>query len=300
MNMTCEHATRAELSGYADGELAAAERAWWDAHLRECAACRGELARIRALSASVRRELTRREPSPAFRDELTRMIRAEEGEQGKRPGWREQPEPMILGERVGRPGRPGPERTAAPAHPARGRSIARWRGWEMAIAATLLLAVGVAAGRLTGGGDRDPIAAQVVAGHVRSLEVDHLVDVASSAHHVVKPWFAGKLDFSPPVPDLAADSFPLLGARVDYLAGRAVAALVYARGPHRINLLIWPGSAASGCERDPTIVRQGFNLAHGRAGGMEFWAISDLNQQELEEFAARWQRAAAPGQKGCG
>jgi anti-sigma factor RsiW len=208
---------------------------------------------------------------------------------------------MIRAEQAARPEQPEQrDRPARPAHAERGRSIGRWRGWETAIAATLLFAVGLAAGRLTGGGDRDPIVAQVVAGHVRSLEVDHLVDVASSEHHVVKPWFAGKLDFSPPVPDLAADSFPLLGARVDYVAGRAVAALVYGRGPHRINLLIWPGSAASGCERDPTIMSQGFNLAHGRAGGMEFWAISDLNQQELEEFAARWQRAAAPGEKGCG
>ena len=276
--MTCEHATQAELSGYADGELPATERQWWEAHLRECATCRAELARIQALGASIRRQLPPLEPPAAFRDELTRMIRAEQAESR---------EPVRL------------ERPARSADPGRGRSVARWRGWETAIAATLLFAVGLVAGRLTQSGDRDPIAAQVVATHVRSLEVDHLVDVASSAHHVVKPWFAGKLDFSPPVPDLAADSFPLIGGRVDYLAGRAVAALVYARGPHRINLLVWPGSA-SGCGRDGTIVRQGFNLSHGRAAGMEFWAISDLNRPELEAFAAGWQRAAAPGEPGCG
>lgn len=282
MSMTCEHATRAELSGYADGELPAAERQWWETHLSECATCRAELARVRALGASIRSQLPALEPPAAFREELTRMIRAEERE------------PAFEAERLAQH-----ERAERSPDPKRGRSIARWRGWETAIAATLLFAVGLAAGRLTRSGDRDPVPAQVVATHVRSLEVDHLVDVASSEHHVVKPWFAGKLDFSPPVPDLAADSFPLIGGRVDYLAGRAVAALVYARGPHRINLLVWPGSA-SGCGRDGTIVRQGFNLSHGRAAGMEFWAISDLNRQELEAFAARWQRAAAPGEPGCG
>jgi anti-sigma factor RsiW len=101
------------------------------------------------------------------------------------------------------------------------------------------------------------------------------------------------------VPDLAADSFPLIGGRVDYLGRRAVAALVYGRGPHRINLLVWPGPTRR-CDRDPPVVRQGFNLAHGHAAGMEFWAISDLNPGELEQFAAFWQREADPGEDGCG
>ena len=144
------------------------------------------------------------------------------------------------------------------------------------------------------------LADQVVAGHVRSLEVDHLVDIASSEHHVVKPWFAGKLDFSPPVPELGQHGYPLIGARVDYLDGRAVAALVYARGPHRVNLFVWPAGAASTCVRDPTIVRQGFNLSHGRAREMEFWAVSDLNRGELEDLVRHWQGDVAPEARGCG
>jgi anti-sigma factor RsiW len=269
MTMVCEHAKRAELSGYADGELPARERQWWDDHLRECPACRDELGRIQALGASLRSHLPPREPSSAFRDELRRVIR---GESQAADPVRERP-----------------------------RGLAWARGWAPALAATLLFALGLGLGRATGGGGgADSIVAQVVAGHVRSLEVDHLVDIASSEHHVVKPWFAGKLDFSPPVPDLAADSFPLIGARVDYLAGRAVAALVYERGPHRINLLVWPGTGPPRCDRDGAIVSQGFNLAHGHAAGMEFWAISDLNQGELEAFVRRWQREAAPGGEGCG
>jgi anti-sigma factor RsiW len=116
---------------------------------------------------------------------------------------------------------------------------------------------------------------------------------------VVKPWFAGKLDFSPPVPDLAAEGFPLVGGRIDYLGGRQVAALVYQRGPHRINLLLWPGGDSPRCTRGPALVRQGFNLAHGRAAGMEFWSVSDLNARELQEFVTRWQHAAAPGEEEC-
>jgi len=301
MSERCEHATRAELSGYADGELPAAERAWWDAHLRECATCRAELARIESLRAAIRRELPAMEPAAAFRDEVARMIRGHRTDEAPPEQTGQAPQAGPTEEHGLRAARPERRARPRPAEPQRRGSIERWRGWEAAIAAALFFAVGLAAGRLSGGGDRDPIAAQVVATHVRSLEVDHLVDVASSEHHVVKPWFAGKLDFSPPVPDLAADSFPLIGGRVDYVTGRAVAALVYGRGPHRINLLVWPAAApAAGCERDETIVRQGFNLSHGRAAGMELWAISDLNRQELEEFSARWERAAAPGGKGCG
>ena len=260
--MVCEHTTRAELSGYADGELSAADREWWTEHLRTCPTCREELSRITALRDSLRAHLPPREPSSAFRDELRQVIR-------------DQSSP-----------------TARPA--------VRWGGWGIGLAATLLFALGIGVGRVAGGpGAREGIAAQVVAGHVRSLEVDHLVDVASSEHHVVKPWFAGKLDFSPPVPELAPDGFPLVGGRVDYLDGRAVAALVYARGPHTINLLLWPASQADRCDRDPLLVRQGFNLSHGHAGGMEFWAVSDLNPQELETFVAHWQRGATSGAERC-
>jgi len=267
--MVCEHATRAELSGYADGELAVEERRWWDAHLERCAACREVLARIQSLRTSVRHHLPPSEPSSAFREELRQLIRAEEAAGVRRTPVRRRTWPMALGG---------------------------------ALAATLVFALGLGLGRMTGGTGGDPIVAQVVAGHVRSLEVDHLVDVASSEHHVVKPWFAGKLDFSPPVPELAQAGFPLAGGRVDYLGGRQVAALVYRGGPHYINLLIWPASGASTsrCDRDPIVVRQGFNLAHGHAAGMELWAISDLNRQELEKFVVAWQRAAAPGGVGCG
>ncbi|HEU5041632.1 MAG TPA: anti-sigma factor, partial [Gemmatimonadales bacterium] len=239
--MVCEHASQAELSGYADGELSEEQGRWWTEHLARCPNCRDALARLQALRAALRGHLPPREPTSAFRDEVRRLIRAE---------------------------RPAARAAGSP------------RGWLIGLAATLLFAAGVGVGHVAGGGSETAVADQVVAGHVRSLAVDHLVDVASSEHHVVKPWFAGKLDFSPPVPDLAPNGFPLIGGRVDYLDGRAVAALVYARGPHRINLLVWPAGTASTCAREPLLVRQGFNLSHGRAAGMEFWAVSDLNREE--------------------
>jgi anti-sigma factor RsiW len=254
--MLCEHSSRPELSGYADGDLPKDQKQWWDEHLRQCPSCRGELARIRALSAAVRSHLPPREPSSAFRDDLRALIR----------GQRQDPAPSLV-------------------------TRSGWKLGLVGLAATLLFAAGVGVGRVGSGDASDSIADDVVAGHVRSLEVDHLVDVASSEHHVVKPWFAGKLDFSPPVPDLAEAGFPLIGGRVDYLNDRAVAALVYARGPHRINLLVWPATKApeaSAWAREPTMVRQGFNLSHGWAGGMEFWAISDLNRGELEDFTGKW------------
>lgn len=255
--MVCEHSSNIELSGYADEELQAERQDWWKEHLASCPSCRAELARIEALRASVRGALPPREPTSAFREELRRRIRTERG--------------RDAGGVVGS------------------------SGWRLGLAASVLLAVGAGLGRMTAGGGRDALPDEVVAEHVRSLEVDHLVDVASSEHHVVKPWFAGKLDFSPPVPDLATAGFPLLGARVDYLAGREVAALVYARGPHRINLLVWPASVDARCVRPSPMVRQGFNLSRGTVSGMEFWAVSDLNRQELDEFVMRWQREAGGG-----
>ncbi len=123
---------------------------------------------------------------------------------------------------------------------------------------------------------------EVIANHVRSLQVDHLSDVASSDQHTIKPWFNGKLDFSPPVIDLAPQGFALVGGRLDYLRGHAVAVLIYRRNQHPINLYVWPISAHDTALQEQFL--QGYHLAHWTQHGMAYWAISDVAANELENF----------------
>jgi anti-sigma factor RsiW len=126
---------------------------------------------------------------------------------------------------------------------------------------------------------------QIVAGHVRALQPGHLQDVASEDRHTVKPWFDGRLDFAPPVKDLAAARFPLTGGRLDYLDGRPVAALIYQRDKHIVNLFVWPGIGDTPPE---TAERQGYNIVHWSQAGMNFWAVSDVELSQLKEFATDW------------
>jgi anti-sigma factor RsiW len=129
----------------------------------------------------------------------------------------------------------------------------------------------------------DSLQQQLVEGHVRSLMAQHLTDVASSDQHTVKPWFVGKLDYAPPVTDLASDGYPLAGGRLDSLQSRAVAALVYKRHAHTINLFVRP---ANGAPQEVALSTQrGYNLARWRAHDMEYLAVSDLNSEELKTFA---------------
>ena len=138
----------------------------------------------------------------------------------------------------------------------------------------------------------DLLAQEVIASHVRSLMVNHIADVPSSDQHTVKPWFNGKLDFSPWVEDLASQGFPLTGGRLDYLDNRAVAALIYRRNLHYINLFIWPKEQAP--DSDLQIEsQQGYNLIHWNERGMTYWAISDLNTSDLQQFAQLVQHHAS-------
>ena len=131
---------------------------------------------------------------------------------------------------------------------------------------------------------------QVLAGHLRALEPGHLEDVVSTDQHTVKPWFDGKLDFAPPVKNLAAQGFPLLGGRLDYLGGRRVAAMVYGRAKHVIDLYAWP---EAGANTTPTAVeRDGYTLIRWRQNGMALWAVSDVESDQLFDFCRRWRAAS--------
>jgi anti-sigma factor RsiW len=125
---------------------------------------------------------------------------------------------------------------------------------------------------------------------VRALQPGHLEDVISTDQHTVKPWFDGRIDFAPPVKDLAAKQFPLLGGRLDYVNDRPVAALVYGSDKHVIDLYIWPtGKAgATGAPATQTAARNGYNTVHWSDNGMDFWAVSDLEAGKLRDFVRDW------------
>jgi len=176
-----------------------------------------------------------------------------------------------------------PDRLRAGASvPATRRPLRRMVTWAAAAAIAVSVSGGVALLRLPWSGATlatDTAAADIVNSHVRSLMVDHLFDVQSTDQHTVKPWFAGKLDFSPPVQDLASSGYPLAGGRIDYLSERPVAVLVYRRRQHTISVFVWPAA-----ERDlapQTWSTRGFHVKHWIRGGMSFWAVSDLNDPEL-------------------
>jgi len=126
------------------------------------------------------------------------------------------------------------------------------------------------------------LAREVQSAHVRSLMASHLTDITSTDQHTVKPWFNGKLDFSPPVVDLATQGFPLIGGRLDYIENYPVAALVYQRNKHDINLFIWPSGNTEEGLRYSTY--NGYNVYHWTQSGMTYWAVSDLNPDELKSF----------------
>jgi anti-sigma factor RsiW len=164
----------------------------------------------------------------------------------------------------------------------------RW----MAIAATVICAVGLSIGigmRYYRNPSPPLVATEIVSGHIRSLQASHLFDIPSSDQHTVKPWFNGKLDFSPNVKDLAVDGFRLAGGRLDYINGHAASALVFQRRQHLINLFEWPVSQApqpfSG-----TWNLNGFHIIHWSDDEMTYWAVSDVNTAELQQFVELYRR----------
>jgi anti-sigma factor RsiW len=173
------------------------------------------------------------------------------------------------------------EAAAKEARPATSSTPWRW----LAIAATVLLAISVSWNLRPAPSQTAAtlLAENIVSDHIRSLIGTHLMDVPSTDQHTVKPWFNGKLDFSPEVRDFASQGFPLLGGRLDYLMDRPVAALVYGRRQHIINVFTWPAGSKSDRAED-RFSRNGYSATHWVRGSMTFWAVSDVAPSELAQF----------------
>ncbi len=236
------------IEAYMDEELDPASRAAVEEHLSTCRACSEAHSRFREQSATIR-SVAPYYPAPAHlqqsvRDALQRASANEAAANGKSAPW-------------------------------------RW----VAIAASILLAISVAWNVRRPQAQtaaNDLMAENILSDHIRSLIGTHLLDVPSSDQHTVKPWFNGKLDFSPDVKDLAPQGFPLIGGRLDYLTGRTVAALVYRRRQHVVNLFTWPSDSSPVDEGH--FSRNGYNGIHWTHRSMTCWAVSDIAVTELEQF----------------
>lgn len=181
--------------------------------------------------------------------------------------------------------------SALPRHKSKVQSGRQWLNISAAFAMGVIASV-ITTYFFTAMNAQQQLAQEVVASQVRSLMGTHLTDIASSDRHTVKPWFAGKLDFSPPVHDLAKAGFPLVGGRLDYIDGRPVAALVYQRRQHTVNVFVWPRD-----NRSPSppaaFAAQGFNVTGWKDEAMQYWLVSDLNASELRQFAQQLRQAAS-------
>jgi len=135
-----------------------------------------------------------------------------------------------------------------------------------------------------------PLDAELVADHVRALQVGPLTEVVSTDRHTVKPWFQGRLDYAPPVFDLSEEGFPLMGGRIEQVRGETVATLAYARNRHVIDVFVWPTESAQALQH---LQRRGFHVLHWADGAMQVWAVSDLERSQMEKFAQLWQERAA-------
>jgi anti-sigma factor RsiW len=252
--VTCEEFNTL-IHAYLDGELDLPSTLQIEAHFPECASCAQTYENHRALRAAMSSgKLYFKRPNELAERIHVALHEANKAER-RASIWKV---PKLMPRRI-------------------------WWPWMSIAASAVLVAmvgwrVGSVASRPT---PDDLLAQEVLSSHVRSLMANHLTDVPSSDQHTVKPWFNGRLDFSPSVKDLSGDGFPLVGGRLDYLKDRPVAALVYQRRKHFINLFVWPSAEDS---KTNTVMRQGYNLFHWTQSGMTHWAVSDLSWTELQEF----------------
>jgi anti-sigma factor RsiW len=270
--MNCERAIEL-MSAYLDGELDAITNQEIEVHLNDCDKC-----------------------TQAYESERDLIMAIAGGTYFKAPVELRQSIQSSLRAGIARP----PLRNASNQSPARFFSRESERPamvftpqWSwLALAAAIIAAAIVAVNfvpRSRGNSGEQFLATQLIASHVRSLMANHLTDVASSDQHTVKPWLDTKLDFAPPVLDLANDGFPLVGGRLDYIENGPVAALVYQRRKHFINLFIWRAESVM-TVADKTISRQGYQLVHWIDGDFNYWAVSDVSEGDLQLFKQAFEK----------
>jgi len=249
--MNCNETER-WLDAYCDGELEVPRSLELEEHMRGCPACAQKRASATAMSRHIR--------SAAFAapENLHRRIRAAVRTEPKAD------EPVQV-------------------------RFQSWLFWAFgSVAASLILAFILAQTVFRPDSDQ-LVLNEIVDSHIRSLIGNHEVDVASSDQHTVRPWFEGKIDFAPPVPDLSGRGFEIVGGRLDYINGHAAAALVYRIRKHYISLFIWPSGAAGkeveGVRLESRRAQRGYQNVQWKSGSMTYWAISEISADELRDFA---------------
>jgi anti-sigma factor RsiW len=269
--MDCNE-TRRLLAADVDGELDLVRHLELEQHLRGCPACAAAAESLRAQRVALRNNLPRfTAPSP-LADKIRASLRAEAN--ATVPAATAVSSPAV---------------STAPKPKAPIIAFPAWRVSALAASVAIALFAGFTWG--SSNARRNLLFDEAVADHVRSLEANHLNDVASTDQHTVKPWFAGRLAFSPPVVDLAADGFPLTGGRLEHLARHTAAALVYHRRQHAINLFVWP--ATDGAIAASASARDGFNVVAWSHGDLNFTAVSEIPAAELAHFTELY-RAQTP------
>lgn len=252
--MSCK-AIEPLLHGYLDNELDFSSVVKVEEHLEQCLACRNSLQALKTLSAGIRQSASYFEPNAGFQQRLQTALANEAPKAKTEKKWLTGFKPVFLS------------------------SLA---SGALAFGLTALVYLP---------GQNQQLSETIVANHIRSLQAEHLTDVASSDQHTVKPWFNGKLTFSPPVKDFTEQGFPLVGGRLDLLDNQPVTALVYRRRQHFINVFIRPSQYKT--DTDTTMQStNGYQIFNFAGKGMEYWVISDLNEKELNSLVELLQNPA--------
>jgi anti-sigma factor RsiW len=274
--MNCDEATRL-MDGYLDGELDPITNQAIEEHVRDCPNCGRAFETHRSLIRTIGNATPYYRAPAELRERVRSSLREEIAEQSTRKVAPDA-EPLFSRSR--------PEsRTVLLGRPW------NWLGLAAAIIFGAIIAWNFLPREQRPAADRF-LATQLIASHVRSLMANHLADVASSDQHTVKPWLDAKLDFAPPVVDLSNEGFPLVGGRLDYLDNHPVAALVYQRRKHFINLFVWP-IAGDAAKASTSMAHQGYQMLHWVDPDFNYWAVSDVNEKDLQEFKQLFEKQIA-------